>query len=225
VGLPVVSAAAEVAVHFQHALRAAHQNEAPYRHWLLEQVLPQDLCAGVLTLPIVPPMIENWKGARDKHNEKRTFITPALRSQFPVFTALADAFQSPDVARLVADVCKIEVLGSFLRIEYTQDTNGVWLEPHCDIPEKLFSMIVYLCTGSDADGWGTDVYDTQRKWVSRSPGSFNSALLFVPGANTWHGLDRRRITGVRRLLQINYVNSAWRDRAQLAFPNQPITAS
>ncbi|MFZ0692784.1 MAG: 2OG-Fe(II) oxygenase, partial [Alphaproteobacteria bacterium] len=32
----------------------------------------------------------------------------------------------------------------------------------------------------------------------------------------------RPIDGVRRLLEINYVSPSWRDRNQLAFPDQPI---
>jgi hypothetical protein len=43
-----------------------------------------------------------------------------------------------------------------------------------------------------------------------------------PGANTWHGFEPRPIVGVRRLMEINYVRSNWRDRDQLAFSERPI---
>jgi hypothetical protein len=46
---------------------------------------------------------------------------------------------------------------------------------------------------------------------------------FVPGSATRHGFDPRRIVGVRRFMEIDYVRQSWRDRAQLASPDRPIT--
>ncbi|MDH3582229.1 MAG: hypothetical protein OEM91_16600 [Hyphomicrobiales bacterium] len=110
-----------------------------------------------------------------------------------------------------------------MRIEYIQDTDGAWLEPHCDIRDKLHSMVIYLCTGPEAKDWGTDIYDADQQWVGQASAAFNSAVIFIPGKNTWHGFDRRPIKGVRRLMEINYVQN-WRDREQLAFPDRPITS-
>ncbi len=221
---PRVPAASEVASHFGRALREAHVSEFPYRHWLLNNVLPESLAAAVLMLPIAPPSITDCHGVRDVDNSKRCFFTPRLRERFPTCAVFADALQHPEIARLFAETCTIDVSGSFLRMEYIQDTDGAWLEPHHDIPEKLFSMVIYLCTGPDAKDWGTDIYDADRRWVGRSSAEFNSAVIFVPGSDTWHGFDPRPIEGVRRLLEINYVRPAWRDRDQLTFPDQPISA-
>ena len=123
----------------------------------------------------------------------------------------------------MAETCEFDVAGSYLRMEYIQDVDGAWLEPHHDIPEKLFSMVIYLFTGPDATEWGTDIYDNDLKWVGRSSGAFNSATIFIPGANTWHGFEPRTIIGVRRLMEINYVRPSWRSRDQLCFPDKPIT--
>jgi hypothetical protein len=221
-GLPILPNVDEVARHFRHVLRKARRDDSPYRHWLLSNVIPDNLCVGILTLPIAPPIIDDCGGVRDRNNNKRTFVTPSLRSRFPACSVLADALQRPDVAHMIGEICDINVQGSFLRTEYIQDTDGAWLEPHCDIREKLFSMVVYLCTGPDAKDWGTDIYDSQRRWVGRASADFNSGVIFVPGKNTWHGFDRRPINGVRRLMEINYVSSDWRDRNQLTFPDRPI---
>ena len=35
-----------------------------------------------------------------------------------------------------------------------QDIDGAWLEPHHDIPEKLFSMVIYLFVGAGRQGLG-----------------------------------------------------------------------
>ena len=222
---PRVPEPAAVASHFGQALSAARRDDTPYRHWLLSDVLPESLAAAVLMLPIAPPVVGDCHGVRDVDNSKRTFFTPLLRSRFPTCAVFAEALQRPDIARLIQDILGIEATGSYLRMEYIQDTDGAWLEPHRDIPEKLFSMVIYLCTGPEARDWGTDIYDAERHWVGRSSAEFNSAVIFVPGPNTWHGFEPRPIVGVRRLLEINYVRPTWRDRDQLSFPDQPITVA
>ncbi len=220
--LPEVS---DVASHFSQSLSNAQCDDAPYRHWLMNNVLPESLAAAVLMLPIAPPFIDECGGVRDlnNNNSKRSFFTPRLRERFPTCAVFAEAMQRPQVAQQFAKTCGIDIEGSYLRMEYIQDTNGAWLEPHHDVPEKLFSLVIYLCTGPEAKEWGTDIYDNQRRWVGRSSAEFNSGVIFVPGENTWHGFEPRTIEGVRRLLEINYVHPGWRDRDQLSFPNQPIT--
>ena len=222
---PTLPTVDEVARHFGNALREARRDDKPYRHWLLDNVLPESMCVGILTLPIAPPIIDDCHGVRDRHNDKRCFFTPTLRSRFPACAVLADAMQRPELARLFQDTCGIAVEGGYLRMEYIQDTNGAWLAPHRDIPEKLFSMVIYFCTGPDAKDWGTDIYDDQRRRVGRSAATFNSAVIFVAGPNTWHGFDKRPINGVRRLMEINYVHPSWRDRDQLCFPDRPIVVA
>ena len=219
---PPVPEVAEVARHFSRSVLSAHRDDRPYRHWKLGDVFPESLCTGILTLPIAPPMLGKTDGTRNTYNESRSFITPLQRSKFPTCAVLSEALQRPDVARLMAETCGIEAAGSYLRMEYIQDTDGAWLEPHRDIPEKLLSMVVYLFTGPDAKDWGTDIYDAERRWVGRSSGEFNSGVIFVPGPSTWHGFDPRPIVGVRRLMEINYVRPDWRDREQLTFPDRPI---
>ena len=218
---PPVPQVHEVAAHFCRALRDAERIEEPYRHWKLSNVFPQDMCTGILTLPIAPPIIGDTDGTRDTYNATRAFITPERRQDFPACAVLGDALQKPEVARQFEDTTGIEAEGGFLRIEYIQDIDGAWLEPHRDIPEKLFSMVIYLCTGPEAKDWGTDIYDDDKNWVGRASADFNSAVIFIPGPNTWHGFDKRPIKGVRRLMEINYVRD-WRDREQLVFPDQPI---
>ena len=220
---PPVPSVDAIAEHFCRAVRGSQRADRPYRHWKLRDVFPIDLCTGILTLPIVPPYLGRTDGTRNTYNTTRCFITPAMRTKFPTCQALSEALQRPEVARLMAETCDIQVAGSYLRMEYIQDIDGAWLEPHRDIPEKLFSMVVYLFTGPDAADWGTDIYDAEKRWVGRSSGEFNSGTIFVAGPATWHGFEPRPIVGVRRLMEINYARSDWRDREQLAFPDRPVS--
>ena len=210
-----------IAGQFISSLRASQRKEDYYLRWGLNNVFPQDLCTAVLVLPIVPPMLGHTDGTRDSYNIRRTFLTPALRQDFQVCESLAQALQRPDVARQFEETCGIEATGTHLRAEYMQDTDGMWLEPHRDIPEKIFSMVVYLCTGPEAKNWGTDIYDDQKRWAGRSSAEFNTATIFKAGPHTWHGFEKRPVIGVRRLMEINYVRD-WKDREQLAFPDTPI---
>jgi hypothetical protein len=222
---PPLPTAGEVADHFCHAVKSSDRQEAPYRHWRLTNVLPEQMCTGILTLPIVPPALGHTDGTRNSYNDRRTFITPALAAKFPACAVLTDALQRPAVATVLAQTLDIDIDRSYLRIEYIQDTDGAWLEPHRDIPEKLFSMVIYLFVGPDGADWGTDIYDANVKWCGRSSGAFNSGTIFVAGPNTWHGFEPRPILGVRRLMEVNYVRHDWRDLAQLTSPDRPIRAA
>lgn len=219
---PFVPEPEVIAAHLINALSAAKRNETPYLRWQVKQVFPEELCTAILVLPIVPPLFGKTDGTRGSYNSQRTFFTPALRAKFSVCEKLAQALQRPDVARKFKETCGIQAGGTYLRLEYMQDLDGMWLEPHRDIPEKIFSMVIYLCTGPDAKDWGTDIYDADKKWLKRTTPEFNSAVIFKSGPNTWHGFEPRPINGVRRLMEINYVRD-WRARDQLAFPEQPIS--
>ena len=222
---PPPSTSAEVAEQFIRSLRQAKRDDRPYRHWNLKDIYPEALCTGILALPVDPPRRGKTDGTRGTYNTQRCFFTPDMRKAYTACAALCDALQRPDVAKLLGETCEFDVEGSFLRMEYIQDIDGAWLEPHHDIPEKLFSMVIYLCLGPDAHGWGTDIYDSNKKLVGSASAEFDSAVIFIPGENTWHGFEPRPIVGVRRLMEINYVRPSWRSVEQLAFPDRPISLS
>jgi len=221
---PPVPPVEAIARHFIAAVERSRRLEAPFRRWAMTNVLPVEVCTALLVMPIVPPMLGRTDGTRNSYNDRRDFITPSMRARYPVCEALTQALSRPDVARTMAETCSIDVEGSFLRMEYMQDTDGAWLEPHRDIPEKLFSMVIYLFTGPDTKDWGTDIYDADRRWAGRSAAEFNTGVIFVPGPATWHGFDPRPIVGIRRLMEINYARKDWRDKNQLADPTHPLTA-
>jgi hypothetical protein len=212
----------QTARHFRRALMDSVRSDVPYPHWNLKEVLPEAVCMNIISLPIMPLLIDDCGGVRDRDKSLRTFFTPHLQERFPVVAVLTEALQRPDVADLAARVCGFQAEGSHLRIEYIQDIDGAWLQPHHDVPAKLCSMVIYLCTGPDCAEWGTDIYDAGLRWVARSPSEFNSAAIFIPGENTWHGFEKRKIVGIRRLMEINYVHPSWRDKNQLCFPDRPI---
>lgn len=216
------TAADAVTDHFCRKLENTPPQLAPYRHWLLADVLPCWIAKAVTQLPLEKAEISETYGKRDSHNASRQFFGESSQDKYDVCADVAAAFQSPAVTDTIKRICGVDLEGSFLRIEYCQDGEGFWLEPHTDIGAKIFTMVLYLTEGPLGETMGTDVYDAERKHFARAPSPFNSAIIFVPANNTWHGFEKRPMPQNRCSLIINYVKPEWRARHELCFPAHPI---
>jgi len=207
------------------ALRRSRRVDSPYRYWLPHGVLPFELAQALAELPFPSPVVGDTLGKRETHNQQRIFVAPSVRARFPACSELAEAFQDEATVGLLQDMTGATLAGGYLRIECCLDGDGFWLEPHTDIGAKMLTLLIYLSDHPDAADWGTDVMDRDGTVLARAPGTFNDGLMFVPGADTWHGFTRRPIAGVRRSLIVNYVRPEWRSRHELAFPDQPVVAA
>ncbi len=203
---------------FLSCLDAAQRQDQPFTYWLLRDVLTEEACQEVVDLPVSPPKHADYPGMRDSHNESRSFFNPETCARHPVCGTVVETFSDPRVRGAIEQACGIDLSEGQLRIEYTQDVDGFWLEPHTDISVKLFTMLIYLSNDPEAAGWGTDIYDTDHKHVGTAPYGRNLGLIFIPGDDTWHGVRKRPIKGVRRSLIVNYVTQDWRARHELAAP-------
>lgn len=211
-----------VAKTFLNSLRNSQHHTTPYDHWLMDGCLPTDTCEMIRALPFPPPQIEDTQGKRDTNNSVRTFVSPELRAQFEGCAALADAFQSPQMIASFEDICGASLVGTYLRIEYTQDLGGFWLEPHTDVGAKRFTLMIYLSPEPEAANWGTDILDADHNIVRTAPAHYNAGMIFVPSSKSWHAFHERNITSVRKSLIINYVTTDWRSRHELAFPEATV---
>ena len=111
----------------------------PYRHWLPETMLPDEVCLALDALPVAPPRIDDTRGKRETHNSSRLFFGVEARETFPVCEALASALQRNAVVARLERLCDLDLRQTHLRIEYCLDTEGFWLEPHTDIGAKMFT--------------------------------------------------------------------------------------
>lgn len=213
---------AAITDRFLACLSGAARNDQPYPHWLLANCLPEAVVDALLTLPIPPAQIGDTRGKRETHNDSRVHFGAHYRLRHPVMDTLAAAFQSPALVDALKRTTGAPLSGTSLRIEYCQDTDGFWLEPHTDIGVKRFTMLIYLNREPEAIDWGTDIYADAETRIGRAPAGFNTGLIFVPAENTWHAFDRRPISGVRKSLIINYVGPEWRNRHELCFPDAPV---
>ena len=216
------SSAEDVVRTFQHCVDTAKRSEQPYRHWTLKGCLPCDSVEDIVALPFEAPSLDGVSGKRELHNKTRKYFDVENRRRFPVCEAVAQAFQDRRVTSHIERAFSTDLKGTYLRIEFAQDVDGFWLEPHTDLGVKVFTMLLYLSNDESHRDLGTDIYDGEKRHVARSPFAPNAAMVFVPGSNTYHGFEKRPIEGVRTSLIINFVTNEWRAREQLSFPDAPI---
>ncbi len=221
-GPEVKSPAEDVVKSFLKSVDSAKRSEQPYRHWALQGCFPADSVDDVLTLPFDAPSLDGVSGKRELHNNTRKYFDVENRERFPVCEAIAQAFQDKRVTSQIEKAFGTDLKGTYLRIEFAQDIDGFWLEPHTDLGVKTFTMLLYLSQDPSHHDLGTDIYDGDKRHFGRSAFTPNGAMVFIPGNNTYHGFEKRPIKGVRTSLIINYVTNEWRAREQLSFPEAPI---
>lgn len=210
---------------FTGALARAESSDAPYQHWILTGLLPDDFLAEMQSINFPVGPLDGVSGKRELHNDTRHYFDQTNIAAFPSIAAIANTFQAPRMIGAIEDFFATELADTYLRIEYAQDVTGFWLEPHTDLGVKKLSVLLYLSGGADHENLGTDIYAAKDRWAARTPFAPNTAMAFVPSDNTFHGFEKREINGVRRSLILNYVTTDWRDREQLAFPDQTVSSA
>jgi hypothetical protein len=220
--LEVRSGSEEIIRTFLMSIDRGKRSEQPYRNWSLINCFPADTVDGILALPLEAPPLDGVSGKRELHNDTRKYFDVENRKRFPVCNAVSEALQDKRVTSRIEKAFGTDLKGTFLRVEFAQDTDGFWLEPHTDLGVKAFTLLLYLSKDPSHHDLGTDIYDAKKSHVGRSPFISNSAMVFVPSNGTFHGFEKRSINGVRTSLVINYVTNEWRAREQLSFPDRPI---
>lgn len=200
-------------------IKEAAFHASPYSHWTLFDVLPDFICNSLLDWhPDSRSIAGDIHGRRENHNQDRVFVTPDKRKEDHGCAALAQIYDSSAVRSAFSHLTGSDLSNTWLRLELCLDKDGFWLESHTDIGAKKLTFLISLSKAEDAETWGTDIMNEAGESLGQSPGVFNSAFLFIPAENTWHGFRKRPIRGIRRTLILNYVDASWRAKHELAFP-------
>ncbi|HXT06314.1 MAG TPA: 2OG-Fe(II) oxygenase [Roseiarcus sp.] len=215
-------AAVRIAQAFEASMAARRSFDRPYPHYLLDNVFPTAVSDALAELPFAPPVLDGVSGKRELHNDQRSYFDAGGVARFPVMGAVAEALQSRRLVSAIHDAFDADIDDTFLRLEYAQDVDGFWLQPHTDLGVKKFTCLIYLSQGPGHETLGTDIYETPEKHFGVSPFKRGGAMVFVPGENTWHGFEKRSIEGVRRSVILNYVTHDWRAREQLSYPERTV---
>lgn len=199
-------------------LENAQHETWPFDYWLLQNALPVEDVDAISGLPFAPPEGADFDGRRETNNATRVYFTPENQKRFEVCRRIVRGFNDPRVRAAIAYTTGADLYDAHLRIEYCQDTEGFWLEPHTDILVKKFTMLVYLSDDPDLATAGTDIHEGPPDFtcVTSAPYAKNRGVIFIPGDNTWHGVGKRSLKGLRKSIIVNYVTSAWHNSWELS---------
>ncbi len=203
---------------FLSCLEKANHQTSPFDFWLLEDVLPDGYAAEIANLPFDPPSGISFNGRRESNNATRVYFSPENQSRFDVCRRIVDGLRSPAVIEAIERETGANLDGTRLRIEYCQDTEGFWLEPHTDISVKKYTMLIYLADDPSLANAGTDIHEgpPEYTYVTSAPYACNKGVIFIPGDNTWHAVGKRPMKAVRKSVIINFVSSDWQETWELA---------
>lgn len=213
---------ADIVATFLASIEGRRKFDQPYTHHLIDDLFPAAVAKELNELPFTAPTLEGVSGKRELHNDQRSYFDKESMERFPVMRKVAEALQSKEVTQAIATTLTAPIDDTYLRLEYAVDTDGFWLQPHTDLGVKKFTCLIYLSDGPGHEDLGTDIYAAEDKHFGRSPFKRNTAMIFVPGDNTWHGFEKRTIQGERKSVILNYVTHDWRAREQLSYPEQTV---
>lgn len=222
---PTAADSSKVKAGIAASLAAGQRFEDPYRHWFLSDVFDAADAAAMAALPFPAPKLGGVSGARELHNDTRRYFDQDNIARFDVCRQVAEAFQDDETVGRFEAATGADLSGCCLRIEYAQDLDEFWLQPHTDLGVKKLTLLCYLADMAGQEDLGTDIYVDADTWAKRTPFVRGGALLFVPSDITWHGFAPRKFDGVRKSVIVNYVTADWRAREQLAYPETPVRAA
>jgi len=193
------------------SFKNAPESDYPFQHWEVENMLPKVLTDQILAIQIPKSQGFLYDGTRASDSKvtpggtppRRMFVTKEIAERYSFFQDLVNAFLDQKVRAIVKDKFGVDTSGLYLRVEYINDYDGFFLEPHKDIIEKQFTLLLFQ--GEGPDYMGTDFYDTDLNVVKTVKFGHNRGYVFTPCENSWHGLEKKPIPDRRCSLLINYV--------------------
>ena len=196
------------------SLSKAQRHTNPWEHFTFGQVLTEEQIMEIRQAQIDRHEVlhdgtrSGYKEGVEKQNHKfRAYITNENRSEYPELVSFIKELQSKPIREMIAKMVgnKDNFANSYVRLEVLNDTKGFWLKPHCDIPEKLISSLIYVNQTGENVSLGTDLYDENLELKHTVPFWHNYGYIFH-GPNKWHGMEKgKTIRTERRGIQINYV--------------------
>ena len=196
------------------SLSKAQRHTNPWEHFTFGQVLTEEQIMEIRQAQIDRHEVlhdgtrSGYKDGVEKQNHKlREYITIENRAKYPALVEFIRELQSEPIRKMIGKMVGNEsnFEGAYVRLEILNDTKGFWLKPHCDIPEKLISSLIYINRTAEDVSLGTDLYNEDLELVKTVPFWLNYGYIFH-GPNKWHGMEEgKQIRIERRGIQLNYV--------------------
>ena len=195
-----------------NALRTkSSKYQSPFNYWIIDEPLSDDTINEIYKTPIPSGDVifdgtrAGDKNGKDLLSKLRVFIDQNNYTEFPNLKNLISEMQSKECQKLIEGMLNVNLTNSYVRVEVIADKDGFWLEPHCDIKEKLMSSIIFVNKYGEDENLGTDFYHPDLSIAKTIPYRNNYGYIFTAEKNSWHGLEKKKIKKERRCIQINYV--------------------
>ena len=190
----------------------------PFNHWTVDQPLSEEAIDEIYQVKIPEGKVifdgtrAGDKTGNDLLGKLRVYINKDNSNDFPELNKLVQEMRSKECTKIISKMIGIDLSSSFVRLEVIADKDGFWLEPHCDIKEKLMSSILFVNKYGENENLGTDFYTPDMKVAKTIPYKNNYGYIFTAEKDSWHGLEKKKIKKERRCLQLNYVTfkTDWR---------------
>ena len=183
----------------------------PFNHWTVDQPLSDEAIDEIYQVRIPEgEVIFDGTRAGDKTGNNllsklRVYINKDNSNDFHELNKLVQEMRSRQCTEIISKMIGRDLSNSFVRLEVISDKDGFWLEPHCDIKEKLMSSILFVNKYDENENLGTDFYTPDMKVAKTIPYKNNYGYIFTAERDSWHGLEKKKIKKERRCLQLNYV--------------------
>lgn len=168
-------------------------NHTPWQHWIADDFLTAECLAEVKSVKHTAE--QQIPGKRI--GNQRLFINEFNSVEYPELYGLYCSLQSGEYKKFFEHYTGIDYTGLYPRVEVVSDVGEFYLEPHCDLPEKRLTALVYT--------------DYEQLWPGTGLGNGtriesqdNRCFFFVPGEHSLHDYPKTHFNSVRRCLQINY---------------------
>ncbi len=185
--------------------------QSPFNYWIINEPLSANAIDEIYKTPIPSGDVifdgtrAGDKNGKDLLSKLRVFIDQNNYTEFPNLKNLISEMQSKECQKLIEGMLNVNLTNSYVRVEVIADKDGFWLEPHCDIKEKLMSSIIFVNKYGEDENLGTDFYHPDLSIAKTIPYRNNYGYIFTAEKNSWHGLEKKKIKKERRCIQINYV--------------------
>ena len=187
------------------------KHQDPFNHWIIDAPLSDETVDEIYKTSIVSGEVifdgtrAGDKTGKDLLSKLRVFVNQNNCSDFPNLKNLISEMQSKQCQKMIEKMLSVNLSNSYVRVEVIADKDGFWLEPHCDIKEKLMSSIIFVNKYGEDEKLGTDFYNPDLTLAKTIPYKNNYGYIFTAEKDSWHGLEKKKIIKERRCIQLNYV--------------------
>ena len=187
--------------------------DKPWKHFIIDDVFSKEDYQILKDFPRLDSGYENITGFRDAI-DNRVYLNDKFVNDNPQFKNILRTLNNTDVFEKIFDV---NLNRCSLRPELIDDRYPFFHEVHCDHPDKVLTLLIYI-DKDDKQNLASDLYidenthHTKLKWKNNG----GIGWTIEPNDNKWHGFKPMKYRGVRRILIVNWVkDEVWNDKSQL----------